>query len=175
MKKLTPILLCLFALNVFPGLSPTEQAKVFYAALTESDFEKAAGCFAPEALASFKEMMSALQEIPEDQADLVAQSIFGGGLSLDSLFALEPKQFFAKFFETIFSQLGSVDFSNMDIIGELPEGDMRHLVIRNKVAAAGITIEKMEVASFKKVGDDWMMILSGEYKGMAEQIRKMVQ
>ncbi len=70
------------------------------------------------------------------------------------------------------AMLGQLDFQSMDVLGSIPEGDdVRHVVIRTKIAVGEMTVEEMEVVSYKETEAGWKIQLQGKIKGMAQQMK----
>ncbi len=77
---------------------------------------------------------------------------------------------------TLLAQQGQVDFSRVEVLGSIPEGDsVRHVIARAYIAVGEISMQEMEVISFKKTGETWGILMSGKIKGMAQQIRKALE
>jgi len=150
----------------------TDAAKVYFKLLQEKNFDKIGELYAPEALADFKGMMSFINEIP-DEAAQVLPSLFGEGATKESVKALGDEEFFETFMKSIFNQLGAGEilFDNVDFLGEVPEGEVVHVLSRNNVSLGEIKVSQMEILSLKKVDDKWLLLLKGDMQGIAAQIK----
>ena len=64
----------------------------------------------------------------------------------------------------------------VEVLGSVPEGDsLRHVVTRTHIRMGEMTMEAMEIISFKKMGDRWGILMQGRIKGMAQQIKKALE
>ncbi|MEM6793151.1 MAG: hypothetical protein AAF725_04180 [Acidobacteriota bacterium] len=175
--KHTTLILALLALA--PALeaqttpSATELAEKYFGLLQKEDFQGAAQLFDPAALAEFRGSMSFLLELPEEARGQFFGIFFGPEATVESVKALSDPDFFAAFLKSVLAQAGGVSFDGLQVIGEVAEGtDQVHVVTRNQATAAGISIEAMEVVSFKRSGEGpWAMQMSGRFKGVAEQLK----
>jgi len=55
------------------------------------------------------------------------------------------------------------------------EAGTAHLVYRSKTEIDGVTVRKMAVASLKKSGDSWWMLLLGDSDAISQQLRRALQ
>ena len=88
---------------------------------------------------------------------------------------MSDSEFFASFLRAALAQaeaIGTIDFDDMEILGEVMEGpDLAHVVTRNTVSVGEVEVEGMEVVSCRKQGDEWKLLVSTQMKGLANQIR----
>ena len=137
----------------------------------------------PDALEEFKNSMWDVMEY------LAGQDTTPGSDSYLEMFGLkkvngtlvEPtaKEFFDNTFKGI-SQLvpmftEAMSSTTYDILGNVQEGDtLVHVVTRSTATMMGTTITKMEIASLKKSGDSWKMLLSAEFENFGMQFQQMM-
>jgi hypothetical protein len=136
----------------------------------------------PEALEEFRSMMvppleASSEEFPEEMVSGFFEGIFGDGKTIERIREMSDAEFFSSFLSNsleMASEVGKVNFKNLDVIGSVPEGDsIRHILTRMYVEIGDMEFEKLEVLSVKKMGDGWGIILSGQVKGLAEHFVKM--
>lgn len=159
-----------------PAATPEELSRQYFQLLKGQRWSEIARLYDGSALADFRDMLSFLQELPDENASQALETFFGQGASRASVAALSDQEFFAGFFRGVMGQaarLGQLDFKRVDILGSVPEGTtVCHVVGRIHVGVGEITMESMEVISFRNNGDTWGILLQGKIKGMAQQIRK---
>jgi hypothetical protein len=156
--------------------TPEEVCGVYFNLLREGEWGTVAELYDSQALADFKDMMSFILEIPDEEATEVFSAIFGPGTTKEDLTAMSDSEFFSSFLGGVMAQtavIGQLDFTDYKVLGSVPEGDdVRHVVTRMHVELGEIKVEAMEVISFRKRGDDWKILMQGKMKGVAEQLRK---
>jgi len=166
-----------FCFSTICALSDTasKAAADYYRTLKEKDYPAAAKMFDPAALKSFRGTMLFMTELDEDQRNEVLEVFFGHGATKESVEKMSDTEFFAGFFKGVMGQaeeIGGVDFGELQVLGEVPEGaDVVHVVTRNKVGVGEIKVESLEVISFKKTEAGWKALLNGEMTGMAAQLK----
>ena len=167
-----------FLFAVAPALAdntPSEAAKAYYETMKAKDYNGAAKLFDPEALKSFRGMLDFLTDLPDEEGAEVLVAFFGEGATKESVKKLSDSEFFASFFKGVMAQAeeeGGVDFGEVKVLGEVPEGpDVVHVVTRSKMGVGDLKIESMEVISFKKTEAGWKALLNGEMTGMAGQLK----
>ena len=110
---------------------------------------------------------------------VASHSYFGPGATKESVKAMSNVDFYSYLLRVVMAkaaQLGQIDFRKVEVLGSVPEGDsLRHVVTRTHVGLGEITMEAMEVISFKKMGDKWGILLQGKIKGMAQQFKKALE
>ncbi len=171
--NLTSFLFCLTLLPVFGG-SAKERALEYFTVLKAGEYDRTASFFSPQALGDFREMMSFLDEIPEEAAGQVFGVFFGEEATKETVKEMSNDEFFGSFITFTLKQAeatGNLSFDKIEVLGEVVEGDVVHVLTRNKVTVGEIEVEAMEVMSFEKVEGEWMALLQGSMKGMAAQMR----
>jgi hypothetical protein len=156
--------------------SASETATDYFSVLRQKDYDRAAAFFDPNALGAFRQMMSFMSEIPKEAQEEVYTTFFGAGANKESIAKMSNARFFASFLRFIMAsadEAGGLKFGKVDILGEVMEGkDVAHVVTRSNVSVGDIEVEAMEVVSFKKHGKEWKTLLSGNIKGLANQLKK---
>lgn len=178
------LLLCaaLFAAASVPaaaGESPEAFMQRYVDAIRSDGVSAAADFVHPDEAERFRAMLAPLfAAMPEPQADAMAQTFFGGKADAAKVAAMPAGDFMRAFLRFVEQQAmgagpgkGGIEIRQFDMLGSVPEGDVRHFVTRGTVAAGPITMTKMEVVSIRPDGDGWGMLLSGELDGMAQAIK----
>lgn len=174
----TSILLTLAATAGAFAQSASDTASAYFNALQEGDYAKATGFFSDEAMENFRGMMD-FSALPPQQAPMILGTFFGQGATAESVAAMTDDEFFTAFMPFLMNQAkqaGGLDFNDVDVLGEVPEGeDVVHVLTRITVAAGGVEMQQMEVVSFEETDSGYEAMLSGQMKGMAAQLQRAFQ
>lgn len=175
--KIIHLIIAILLLSTSPAFAKTasETATYYFNVLKQKDYDRAATFFDPAALGEFRQMMSFVNEIPDEGQQQFFTTFFGLEASRESISKLSDANFFASFLRAAMEQaetVGGVNFGKMEVLGEVMEGkDVVHVVTRNKVSVGEIEVEAMEVVSFKRIGSEWKALMSGKIKGLASQLK----
>ena len=157
------------------GASATEATGEFFQHMKQKEFNAAAAMFDPSALTEFRQSLNIINEAPAQAQQQFREAFFGAEATVDSIAAMSDSEFFASFLRAALAQaeaIGTIDFDDMEILGEVMEGpDLAHVVTRNTVSVGEVEVEGMEVVSCRKQGDEWKLLVSTQMKGLANQIR----
>ncbi len=169
------VLILLLVSNTAWAETPEERAKLYFTDIESGNFVAAAKHFDPSQLKEFRSTMEFYKEIPvRDQTEFI-QTFFGADQTTESLDKISDVDFFAKLFTFMMRQadaVGGLNFDGLEILGGVKEGsDISHLVTRNRVTVGKLNVEAMEVVSLMKSGDEWRILMSGQIKGFADQLR----
>ena len=66
---------------------------------------------------------------------------------------------------------GALRNANMQALGHVVEGEVRHVVVRSKVKVQDVEVEKMSVMSVKDHDGKPMLMLTGDVQGLAQQLK----
>lgn len=127
-----------------------------------------------EHLDRFKEMLLPLFEMSLEEGEdrSFVDMTFGKEATLEDIRKASGKEFMGTFMLLFEAQLqGDISFNSIDVLGSIPEGDVIHVLARMEVGAVGIEMRQMEVLSFHRQGDDWLVSLTGEMEGIAQALR----
>lgn len=155
--------------------SGSETAKDYYSLLKQKNYNSAAGYYDPAALSEFRQLMSFVNAIPDAKRQVFYQAFFEPDLTDSSIKTLSDSDYFASFLRgvlgsEIFSE--TINYDDVEILGEvLEDGDLAHVVTRNKYSFKEQDVESVEVSTFKKIGGKWMVQMSGKLKTIALAIR----
>lgn len=159
--------------------SASDVAKSYFDVLQEGDYDKAATFFAPEALEDFREMLNFGDALPEEEAQQLYTTFFGAGATKQTVAEMSDVEFFSKFLSFVMQQAsaaGNVNFDQVEILGEVPEGEnIMHVLTRTHISAGEIKLEAMEVVSFTNSEGTWKTMLSGKMKGIGAQLKAALQ
>lgn len=171
-------ILMFFTCSLF-AQGPEEITEEYFQLLEDQKWEEIASLFDENALSDFRGMLQFLFE--NDSLPALAQvrsQFFGPSITSAQVNEMTDQIFFSKFLGGIFqqaAQLGSLNFTKLEILGSVKEGkDTVHVVTRNVVGFGEMEMENMEIVSFKKVETQWKILLSGKIKGFAQQLSKML-
>ena len=174
-------ILALFFLFTAPALAaePEELTKAYFKMLSQQQWDEIAKLYDPVSLKEFRETMSFLAEVPDEAAARVLGGFFGPGATKASVQALSDQAFFSFFLRGIMAQaaqLGELDIRKVQVLGSVAEGDaLRHVVARTKIGLGEMSLEAMEVISFKKQGDRWAILMQGKFKGLVPRLKKALE
>ena len=176
MKRVITALI-FFILATAPAFSETPEAisKSYFDLLKTQQWDKISALYDIESLHEFREMLSLITELPDEAESQVLPQFFGPGTTRESLKAMDDAIFFASFLKSVMAQtaaLGQFDFKKIDVLGSVPEGDsLSHVVTRTAFGMGDISMESIEVISFRKTDTGWKILLQGKMKGIAQQIK----
>ncbi|MEM7384976.1 MAG: hypothetical protein AAF514_08520 [Verrucomicrobiota bacterium] len=150
-------------------------ARQYFQYLVKGEYDQVPKAFHPEAVDEFSTLLQPLFDAPKETGDAM-MSIFFEGLEPAEARKLSQADRFARFisgmqrrFLTGVPQLAD-SYKNAKYLGELPEGDLRHVLIRLKVGPN----ETFEHLIFKKEGDTWKMLLTPKVKTSLRQVKAAV-
>lgn len=175
---------CLFVISLFVAAPATasdaelEQMAVTYFNALQSDGVGAISRFLhPEAQSEFREMILPIFEFEAEQGQPgLTQAVFGGPTDIEEIRALSAEDFIGAFMTFIGSQMQdlNVKFDKIEVLGTLPENDLRHVVTRVTVGADVVELTQMEVLTYRPYQDGWRLQLNGQFKGIATALRNNI-
>ena len=153
--------------------TPEESARAYFTALKSAGMGAVADFTHPAELQRFKAMVLPIYqaEAQAGQGEL-RKLTFGAEATLAQVESAEPAAFMRGFMNIIANRAGAVglQFESIEVLGSVAEGETVHVLTRMRMAASPVTITKLEVVSMKKLGDDWKLMLSGQFEGMAQAL-----
>ena len=179
MKKVLVFIICfLLTTSLAWAETPESISKSYFEFVKHQQWDEISGLYDPVALRDFREMMSFLIEVPDEKSSVVLARFFGPGTTKASLKAMSDASFFSSFLKSTMSmavQLGQLDFKKIDVLGSVPEGtNLRHVVARTFTGMGEMSMEQMNVISFKKTNEGWKMLMQAKMKGMAQQLKRTI-
>jgi len=157
--------------------TPEELSQSYFDLVKENQWDKVVELYDPEGLREMREMLSFLSDLPDEVAPQILARFFGSGTTKETFKTMSDKDFFSSFFKGVMTQanqLGGIQFKQVDILGTVPEGEnLRHVLTRTHTKLGDMTMETMEIVSFKKTNVGWKILMQAKVKGMAQQLKKM--
>ncbi len=175
---------CLFVISLFLTAPATasdaqlEELTVTYFNALQSEGVGAISRFLhPEAQNELREMILPVFEFEAEQGRPgLTQVIFGGPKDIEEIRTLSPEDFVGAFMTFLGNQMQdlNVKFDKIEVLGTLPENDLRHVVTRITVGADVVSLTQMEVLTYRPYQDSWRLQLNGQFKGIAAALRNNV-
>lgn len=156
--------------------TPEEAVQAYFAAMRDGGLAATGRLLHPEALARFREILLPLVEMKDPAGQNPVMAVFfGADATIDSVRAKTPLEFYTAFMNvaSVMSGMSLVSIGDFDIVGSVAEGDMVHVLVRGQASAGPITAGGMEVASLKRYGEGWKILLSRNVEGFAEALRQL--
>jgi len=126
----------------------------------------------PEALLSFKTLLTPLFEVKPPTVGTEILSV----KNADAYAALSPEEVYVRFISYIYRTSpgfgATIGASEMKVLGGVTEGELVHVLYRMKVRIADVSVDKVEIITVKKNGSGWAAMLSGDYEGLVDAIVK---
>ncbi len=157
--------------------TPEEVAANYFAQLKLGGANKVAALMHPDELRKFREMLTPIVEsglASEKERTLFRK--FSDPKDASKMKPLNDSEFMNTFMEWVeVVQPGftaTLKSATIETLGHVREKDISHVVVRMKIHADGVDVEKMGVVSVKDYQGKPKMILTGEMKGMAEALKR---
>lgn len=169
------LLLCCAQLSF--AMSPEQRVRAYFQAYSSQDFTALASHMYPDDLARFRKLMSFTEQLPPEIRSEFYQTLYGPGVTDADISKLSDNGYFASFMNAVFSLDPSLqealDISAPQLIGEIQEtNDLTHVLVRHHIEFDGIKYEEMEVVSLRRIGDDWLILLNGEFENIPASIKE---
>ena len=151
------------------AFGPEAAFKTFVEAARENDWAACSQMMHPEALAEFHRAFTSIAR--SDESGEVARMFFGVE-SGEDVVKLSPSSSFERVMQAIIAMYPGTEeifgTSETTILGSVPEGEVIHIVYRVYMEIEGGSVSKIAVASFKRDGDQWRALLTGDMEGMIQ-------
>lgn len=161
------------------ALTPERIARTHFEMLKNKQWIEIAHLYDPEELSDIREMVSIILELPDEVAVKYLDTFFGPGTTKVKVRAMTDHIFFANFLRSVMEQTDQWiqhQFKEIEILGSVKEGDnLVHVVSRMQFGIGDTTMESIKAISFKKVGNEWRILLRGEIKGLVQQMMMSLQ
>ncbi len=152
--------------------TPEELAGQFFTKLKAGDYKGVCELFHPSAVKDVGSLVDLIIE-DEDEAGAMLGQFFGENATVESVKKMSAMEKFKGFMGTALSMMGDVKWKSFKVLGTVKEGDeIRHVVVRMAIKMEDIEFEGVDVASMKKKGDSWGLLMKAEMSAMVEGIRK---
>lgn len=172
---------CLLVLSMFvatPAAANDEEletlAREHFASIQNEGVSAISSMLHPDALMEFRSMVMPIFEFEAESGQHnLTTAVFGEPNGIDEIRALDAEAFIRAFLTFLGQQMQNlnVKFDQVDVLGSVPEGEVRHVLARVTVGAGEISLTQMEVLSFIPYQDTWRLQMNGELKGIAAALR----
>jgi hypothetical protein len=180
--------LCLLALlsaavqAASPSESPTAGAEAvardYLLAVKAHGFAANADFMDPEELARFKAM---LMPVFDAQARAGSRSLinatFGAGATLAEVRQATPAEFMRHLARVMAARMPkqSMDFTDLQVLGAIPEKDRTYVVIRTRADPDQPSTEQVSVVTLHPYEDTWKLALSADMEEAARSLDKPIR
>ncbi len=163
------------------GGEATEVATKAYDAFRQADWETYASWMHPEALDRYEMILRPVFDamVQVDSTGNMPEEFkwFDRTINTEEFLNMTPKDFFAFSMAEIVAAapgLGAaMQGSQMEMIGEIPEGDtLVHVVVRTSAEAMGIGMTEVSVLTTRQSEGEYRLMLSGQIEGLAMTIAR---
>jgi hypothetical protein len=158
--------------------SPEAVTRAAMGAMKTDRMDEFADAMHPDALKQFHSAMSTIvDEAAKARKANQLLPLFQDVASVEELKKLDDKQFFVAFLRGMTGRSPDVKRhlagAEAQILGSVPEGkDTTHVVYRLKLTTGGATLDRMTVASLRRDGSGWKMLLTGDVEGMVAALKQ---
>ena len=154
---------------------PEPAARHYFGLMQKADWDGAAAAMHPDALQEFKSLFESFAA-HENGVEVISQ--FFGVKTAAEFKALPPAEVYARLMRSLVSMSDEMRQAmtsvKAEIIGSVAEGpDVAHVVYRMNMGVADVSIAKVQVLSFRRSGDRWLGLLTGDIRGLAQQLSRM--
>ncbi|MEM1209118.1 MAG: hypothetical protein AAGI54_07600 [Planctomycetota bacterium] len=130
----------------------------------------------PDATKRFRGWMVELLDVAEANGQSQELMLLYAGYDTpEELSPLTDAEFMASMLSGVFRAqglLGIMANAEIDIVGSVPEDDVRHVVYRFTTDVDGMSISKLTVMSLAPSEEGWRMLLTGDMEGMAAALQR---
>jgi hypothetical protein len=151
--------------------SPETIVSRFMGAMRQQDWASCAAALHPDALDEFATYFKELSKV--DETGQIA--VFLGDRQPEQIRSMSSAAVFESVMQAISSfqpeMSEALSSSEAEVLGVVPEGELRHVVYRIGMSVGGVEIRKIEVVSAKPYQGEWRALLTGELDGLVAQMR----
>lgn len=181
-RKTFSTALALLALALSGGAHPQEQTEGPEKVLVEmievmraGEWEAYALYLHPDALAEFRSFVLALAKADEtgELEQVLLRSSEGELIEqLDGVAVFE--RFMQAMAEIEPGAFGSLGTASVQVLGSVVEDDLVHVVYRMQLAVEGTPFVKVAVQGFKRDGNTWKALLTGDIQALVASLQEML-
>ena len=180
MLSLTLLLSCSGGGNTTGG-EATEVATKAYDAFRQADWETYASWMHPDALDRYESILRPAFDavIQVDSTGNMPEEFkwFDSTINTEGFLNMTPKDFFAFSMAEIVAAVpglgAALQGSQMETIGEIPEGDtLVHVVVRTSAESMGIGMTEVSVLTTRQSEGEYRLMLSGQIESIATAIAR---
>ncbi|GAA5497542.1 hypothetical protein Rhal01_03738 [Rubritalea halochordaticola] len=176
MKKLVSSILLTAALTASAiAQTASDAAKGYFSTYQKKEYGKSAEYFHPEALDLFRQMLSFGKSLPEEKATAFYTGFFGPEATKESIEKLDNQAYFSQFIGSIMKRIlepANVEYGKVEVLGEVKEGEVTHVLVRLHLSSNGVESQAMEVISFKQYKGEWKTLLTEKFESIAESLQE---
>jgi hypothetical protein len=152
--------------------TPELAARQYFALMQKADWNKVAESMYPEALEQLSTFFQALATA-EGAGELMTMFFDVG--SEQEFRALSTAEVFARMMGNMAStspeMMQAMTSMRGEVIGAVLDGpDSAHVVYRMHMAMDNVTLSQVQVMSFRRSGDRWLGLLTGDIQGMIDSL-----
>jgi len=174
LKNLALALVLLFPFTSY-ATSPEEQTKLFYQYVDASEWNKIADLLNESALHEFKaKLLPLLNHEATNGRNGLLKRTFGKNAKFEDAQNATDKVFFVNVISNVAGLIRNSGIKNTHttVIGEVMEGDdVMHVLVRERYKLGDMEITNIEVLSYKKINNNWAMLLSGKIRGLVQTLQ----
>lgn len=174
---LVPLLLVLAAGASAKG--PEDVAREFLRVGKEQGLSAAGSFYDTDGLARLKSAYMLLLELQDEHGQpQVREQMFGPGTTLAAAGQKSPVEFYRGVMALFTGELDQVGarFDATEVLGSVAEGeDLVHVVARVTVAVGDQQATSVDLLSFERQGDAWVLLMDQELEQFAAQVRAQVE
>lgn len=155
--------------------TPEEVVTRYFERIKADGIDTVANMMHPDELKKFKEMLAPVIQDSFEAGDHTFD-LFADAHDASKMGALDDVAFMDTFMTWVTRAVpnltAAMKGASMQAIGHVVEGDVKHIVVRSKMKVEDMEVEKMSVISVKDHEGTPMMLLTGEIKGVAQQLKR---
>jgi hypothetical protein len=173
------ITLLLFTLSVFRaiGSSPEEVITAYFQKVKAEGFVSIAELMHPHELRKFQDMLLPIVTQSLATEEVPTFKLFASGTDPKKPAKMTDAEFMNRFMTWVSESNPAlrqiISGASIETLGHVVEGDFKHVVVRMKMSANGIDIDKLSVMTVKDFEGKTLMTLSGEMRGVADSFKNM--
>jgi len=171
--------LILLLLLAVPGTlraqgTPEAAAREYISVMTQGNWSRTARLMHPSALSELKSFFAVLAAA--DSSAQMLQPIFRVRTATE-FDALSPEEVYSRLLTTVTASNPGMREAMLgiraEVLGSVADGpDHAHVVYRMFMTVDGMQVSRMDVLSFRRSGDRWMALLTGDLRVMAETLTR---
>lgn len=176
MIKTIEMILLIVISSLWASEKTVELTKASHEAMKSADWSKLSEIYEKSSLDSFRDDFNFLFTMGnKDLQKKIIANFFGKNNSVKVVENMDSKVFFSSIYGNLIksaSVFGQINFDSLKVIGALSETDsLEHVLVRKYVTISKTEIEELEIISFKKINNQWKMVLSDRIKSIPGEIK----
>ncbi|WP_455223218.1 hypothetical protein [Kaarinaea lacus] len=155
--------------------SPEDLTSQFYQHIDSNQWNQVADMMHESALNEFKsQLLPLLMSEANNGRNGLLRRTFGKNATFDDAKNASDKVFFVNVISNVAGLVRNSGIKNTHttIVGKVMEGDdVMHVLVRERYKLGEMELTNMEVLSYKQVGKDWSLLLSGKIRGLVQTLK----